>query len=235
MSKSMGLGLLSKKMGFSFQVAIILGILAGANIAAATSVTNTFYGIVVASDMYGDQTTLDTSNYFKAAGENVLGKSFTLAFTTNVAAGTQYAVGGTYYYGTDPITAILTINGQSTAKFGNSGDGYYYGGPSEYSLQAFSYSNQLQTIGVVADINIIKNLPDSDSLTTKLPALQLSNNDFTDNYATFYNSSGESITLEVLSVNAQPVAAPVPEPGTMMLLGAGSLGLVIFGKRRKNV
>lgn len=34
-------------------------------------------------------------------------------------------------------------------------------------------------------------------------------------------------------VDSAPVA-PVPEPGTMMLLGAGFLGLAIYGKRRKN-
>lgn len=32
----------------------------------------------------------------------------------------------------------------------------------------------------------------------------------------------------------ETVVAPVPEPGTMILLGAGFLGLAIYGKRRKN-
>ncbi|HBG07230.1 MAG TPA: hypothetical protein DDY22_17165 [Geobacter sp.] len=54
----------------------------------------------------------------------------------------------------------------------------------------------------------------------------------------FYSVSG---TADVWSSNVfsqfsvQEGAAPVPEPGTMMLLGAGFLGLAVLGKRRKNV
>jgi hypothetical protein len=33
---------------------------------------------------------------------------------------------------------------------------------------------------------------------------------------------------------AQVTSASVPEPGAMMLLGVGMLGLAVYGKRRKN-
>jgi hypothetical protein len=46
-------------------------------------------------------------------------------------------------------------------------------------------------------------------------------------------SGGYYIGLDNVSVT-QTGAAPVPEPGTMMLLGLGMAGLAVFGKRRMN-
>jgi hypothetical protein len=50
------------------------------------------------------------------------------------------------------------------------------------------------------------------------------------------NQSGDSISWAG-TLNSPPLdnpGAPVPEPGTMMLLGSGLFGLVVYGKRRKN-
>lgn len=41
-----------------------------------------------------------------------------------------------------------------------------------------------------------------------------------------------SIVRSELEITYEPVNAPVPEPGTMVLLGFGMLGLAIYGKRR---
>jgi hypothetical protein len=55
--------------------------------------------------------------------------------------------------------------------------------------------------------------------------------DFESGYAFGF---GDTATIHATITNQGGGSAPVPEPGTMMLLGVGMLGLVIFGKRRMN-
>ena len=39
---------------------------------------------------------------------------------------------------------------------------------------------------------------------------------------------------EIVSLDSTLTVAPVPEPGTMMLVGLGMLGMAVYGKRRQN-
>lgn len=53
-------------------------------------------------------------------------------------------------------------------------------------------------------------------------------------YSAFGSPNASNDGFEEWAVIGQPTPPPIPEPGTMILLGAGFLCLAIYGKRRSN-
>jgi hypothetical protein len=49
-----------------------------------------------------------------------------------------------------------------------------------------------------------------------------------------FRMASSGFAFEADNIAIGNTTAPVPEPGTMMLLGIGMLGLAIYGKRRMN-
>jgi hypothetical protein len=211
----------------------MLGLLSALSPAQASMFTNTFYGTIVTSDTFGDTTTNDIASLF--GGGSLLGDSFTLTFTyNNVASGTTSFTGGTYYSNSpNPVTATLTINGDSTTT-GNSSDGSF--GNSVYNLQAFTWSSAsggIQTQGVVIDL---AGLPSTDSLSTQFspPGFNgfqdcTSSNPNCLEASTFYTSSGETLVLDIQSING-PSPAPAPAIG-QGLPAVLAIGGVLFGSK----
>lgn len=122
---------------------------------------------------------------------------------------------------------MISLNGADWTAF-NKTFGFYYdvhtGGTSDstadYSYYSLSSLNTPDSESGVAHIlsafnpTTVKTLIFLDDQLTTLPAS--SDNDYDD-----------------MNIKANDIS-PVPEPGTMVLLGAGMLGLAIFGKRRMN-
>lgn len=122
---------------------------------------------------------------------------------------------GTYNYttnfdlnGLDPLTAILSGSWATD----NSGV-LYLNGNKVSTSGSFSEATLFSiTDGFISNINLL------EFKVTNDPYPSVSG----------FNPTGLFVKFTAAT------AAPVPEPGTMVLLGAGLLGLVVYGKRRTN-
>lgn len=82
--------------------------------------------------------------------------------------------------------------------------------------------NQAAYAAIFPELNAILAKPNFDGYTDLHAEIRM----------TYLDSGGEQIFIDGGKFGTQP--PPVPEPGTMMLLGMGMLGLAVYGKRRLN-
>jgi hypothetical protein len=208
-----------RQLWIALAVAVLLF---NASRASADGVTNTFTGVVA-----GDAgTTNDFGNHF--GGGSLVGDTFTLTTTMNptLVSGQVFVTGGTYYSGSTPITATMTINGISQI-INDSGDAFIAdlgGGSIEAFQQAFNWINLAQLPGTFVDLST--NVPGVLDLGAPLPTMFLSNGDFVNDGAGFTDGAlGENLDLTVETVNA-------PEPSSLVLLITGLVTIVLILERK---
>lgn len=97
----------------------------------------------------------------------------------------------------------------------------------EVTVGATSYSFDMSSVSY---IRVAPNF----LLLNGLGTLNATGFDATPGTWAFSTQDGQLSGPVALTFSAVSDATPVPEPGTVMLLGAGLLGLAVYGKRRKN-
>lgn len=204
--------------------------------AQATTVT---YG----STSYGStpNTQLRYNENYSGALYNVLVSDFdSSTWTPTSFTGTYViptgSVSGQYaapsYGAGQDATKYLAVYGDSsiTYKFDKTYDyfGLWWGSIDTYNTLTFY--NGSDQVGSYRGNDLVGLTPNGDQRVVASNRFI----NFTDLTFDSVKLSSGSNSFEVDNLTVGNTTAPVPEPGTMVLLGAGMLGLAIFGKRRMN-
>lgn len=228
--------------------------------ASAATFTDTFTGVVAATDAFGFATTQDNSSECAGGhcfgGGNLIGDPFTLTVTMTVPPGATSGqiTGGTFYFGADPVTMTLTINGNplnlaftpsllntpsfSTSTVGNSGALIYgaNGSNKELGAQAFIWSpagggEQLASINLDVVGPGASAFGQLGSSSGTNPCGLPTPNGCLDGLATEFSTfDNELLALDITGVN--PLATPLP--GTFALFGSVlAAGILMSSWRRR--
>jgi hypothetical protein len=138
----------------------------------------------------------------------------TIDTATSGPASLYLLISDTYNNLTIPGTGVNAYSALNLLSFGKSAD-----------LETFYGTALFDQTNLIADMDV-NTLGVHENNTT----LMSMTNPFTLTELIMINFD-QAATAQV---SATLNLTPVPEPGTMMLLGAGFLGLAIYGKRRKN-
>lgn len=211
---------------------LMIGTTATANaLSLSVSTDGTIWQTITDNQIGDTDTTVGSMSYtdtglagftkVKVAGasENTLtgGSLYTNAFEVSGAAATLYLkLSDTLY------NLSLPEVGGAVAKTGltmqNSG--------TSANLKTYFGSALFDTANQIADVSL--SVPGFIGQSTNL--LSLENPFSLTQYITISNLSGVAS-----QITASLEVTPVPEPGTMVLLGSGLLGLAIYAKRRRNM
>jgi len=161
---------------------------------------------------------IDRNGVFGTVGASLLGDSLTMTISQTVTP----AANGTYYNSYTPTTVTWSINGITVSESDSGYSTFYF---SAGEIYAHASDSTYSTIGYTPGGNTYTNLDITQTQTFSIPSG--AGDTIDSNMGAAFGNLHLTATATSFTLNA-----PVPEPATVAILGAGLIGL--FAIRRKS-